>query len=87
VPQQWTERFAAHVESEMVPIPARLHFASNRLLLLKSDEAWSFARALQTRTVDGFERQRAAGHLLRGTASWAAAFIVALMGEYIIEIF
>ncbi len=67
-------------------IPARLHFASDRLQLTQSDEAWRFARALQTRSNDGFERQRAARDLLADLPPWAAPFIVALIGEYIVEI-
>jgi len=85
-PRQWTERFAVQVESQTVLIPARLHFASDRLKLLESDEGWRFARALQTRSNDGFERQRAARDLLAGLPSWATPFIIALIGEYIVEI-
>ena len=85
-PRQWTERFAVQLEGESVLIPARLHFTSNRLALPETDEAWRFARALQTRSNDGFERQRAARDLLRSAESWSAPFIVALIGEYIVEI-
>lgn len=84
--RQWTERFAVNVEGQRVLIPARLHFASERLPLSDSDETWLFARALQTRSNDGFERQRAARDLLADLRPWAAPFIVALIGEYIIEI-
>ncbi len=85
-PRQWTERFVFNVEGQRVLIPARLHFASERLPLSNSDEAWLFGRALQTRSNDGFERQRAALDLLTDLRPWAAPFIVALIGEYIIEI-
>jgi len=85
-PRQWTERFAVEVESQKVLIPARLHFASHRLTLAESDRAWLFARAFQTRSNDGFERQRAARDLLKGLQPWAAPFVVALIGEYIVEI-
>jgi hypothetical protein len=85
-PRQWTERFAVRVEAETVVIPARLHFASDRLALAETDAAWSFVRALQTRSNDGFERQRAARDLLRNADPWFAPFIVALIGEYIVEI-
>ena len=67
-------------------IPARLHFVSGGLQLTQSDEAWLFARALQTRSNDGFERQLAARDLLPEIRPWAAPFIVALIGEYIVEI-
>lgn len=85
-PRQWTERFAVQVEGETVLIPVRLHFASERLALVERDEAWRFARALQTRSNDGFERQRAARDLLAGLQPWAAPFVVALLGEYVVEI-
>lgn len=85
-PRQWTERFAVQAEGEIVVIPWRLNFASDRLPLTESDEAWQFARALQTRSNDGFMRQRAARDLLVDLRAWAAPFIVALIGEYIVEI-
>lgn len=85
-PRQWTERFPVQVGAQRVLIPARLHFMSDRLPLTESDEAWPFARALQTRSNDGFERQRAAADLLAGLQPWGAPFIVALIGEYVVEI-
>jgi len=84
--RQWTERFVVQSEGQNVLIPARLHFASERLRLIEGDEAWRFARALQTRSNDGFERQRAARDLLIDLQPWGAPFIVALIGEYIVEI-
>ena len=85
-PRQWTTRFAVQAEGQRVLIPARLHFASERLLVTESDEAWRFARALQTRSNDGFERQRAARDVLGDLRPSTAPFIVALVGEYIVEI-
>jgi hypothetical protein len=84
--RQWTERFPVQVGAQRVLIPARLHFTSDRLPLTESDEAWPFARALQTRSNDGFERQRAARDLLADLRPWGAPFIVALIGEYVVEI-
>lgn len=86
VPRQWTERFVVQAEGQNVLIPARLHFVPDQLPLAESDEAWRFARALQTRSNDGFERQRAARDLLADLRPWAAPFIVALIGEYVVEI-
>ncbi len=85
-PRQWTERFPVQVEAQCVLIPARLHFMFDRLPLTENDEAWPFARALQTRSNDGFERQRAAADLLTDLRPWGAPFIVALIGEYVVEI-
>jgi hypothetical protein len=79
-------RFSVQVDGQIVLIPVRLYFASHRLALLENDEAWCFACALQTRSSDGFERQRAARDLLRGLQPWAAPFIVTLIGEYVVEI-
>lgn len=85
-PRQWTERFAVQAQGQGILIPARLNFASDQLPMTESNEAWGFARALQTRSNDGFERQRAARDLLVDLRPWAAPFIVALIGEYIAEI-
>lgn len=84
--EQWTERLPFLVDNQIVQMPVRLHFASHRLALPESDPAWHFACALLTRSNDGFERQRAARFLLDGPEPWAAPFIVALIGEYIVEI-
>ncbi len=84
--RQWTERFAVQVEHQSILIPARLHFASDRLTVAEGDESWRFARALQSRSSDGFERQRSARDLLSDLQPWGAPFILALIGEYIIEI-
>jgi hypothetical protein len=59
---------------------------SDRLSLTARDEAWPFARASQTRSNDGFERQRAALDLLAYLRPCGAPFIVALIGEYVVEI-
>lgn len=85
-PRQWTERFAVQAEGQSVLIPARLRFASDQLCLTENHEAWLFARALQTRSCDGFERQRAARDVMANLHPWTAPFIVALMGEYVVEI-
>lgn len=85
-PRQWTERFLVRVEDETVSIPTRLHFASEDIPLPPSDSAWRFARALQSRSNDGFQRQRAARDLMDSLEPWYAPFIVALLGEYVVQI-
>lgn len=85
-PRQWTERFAVDLSGQPILIPARLHFTSHHLGITFSEDAWIFARALQTRSNDGFERQRAARDLLTDVRPWTAPFIVALIGEYLVEI-
>jgi len=84
--RQWTERFAVQTQEQGVLIPARLYFATDRLRLSKDDPAWGYARALQTRSSDGFLRQAAARDLIGDFQPWATPFIVALIGEYIVEI-
>jgi hypothetical protein len=84
--RQWTERFAVQTQEQGVLIPARLYFATDRLRLSKGDPAWGYARALQTRSSDGFLRQAAARDLIGDFQPWATPFIVALIGEYIVEI-
>lgn len=85
-PAQWTDRFMVRSEGQSVLIPTRLRLVSEILPLTDGDAAWSFARALQTRSADGFERQRAARDLMMDLQPWGAPFVVALIGEYIVEI-
>lgn len=84
--KQWTERFAITVNSQKILIPARLRFATEHLTLTERDAPWIFVRALQTRSFDGYERQRAARDLLANFPAWGAPFIVPLIGEYLVEI-
>lgn len=84
--RQWTERFSVCTMGQTVSIPARLYFMSGKLPVSHDDDAWPFVRALQTRSNDGYERQRAARDLLTDLQPWGAPFIVALLGEYIVEI-
>jgi hypothetical protein len=81
----WWDSFVAHVEGQRVSIPNRLHFVSS-LNLPADDDARVFVSALQTRSTDGFERQRALGDIIHLPEPWTAPFVVALIGEYIIEI-
>lgn len=83
---QWSERFAVNVGKGQVLIPARLRFAEEVLAIPKTESAWLVARALQTRSFDGFERQRAVNDLIPAIEEWTAPFIVALIGEYVVEI-
>lgn len=43
-------------------------------------------RCLETRSNDGFQRQRAVRELLTDIRPWSAPFIATLVGEYVIEI-
>jgi len=84
---EWpTELFAVRVDGQIIAIPERLYFASERSGLPLNDEAWLFARALQTRSSDGFERQRALRDILGDLRPWGAPFVTDLIGQYVIEI-
>lgn len=85
-PRQLGGQFVVQAEGQSVLIPQRLNFASEDLQLTESDDAWPLARALQTRSNDGFQRQRAARDLLADLQPWAAPFVVSLIGEYVVEI-
>jgi hypothetical protein len=95
--EQWTDRFTVQVEGESILIPSRLHFAPVRIA-----ERWRVAfggsrpdvgetvrrmmLCLRTRSGDGFQRQQALRELLVEAEPWSAPFIVALIGEYVVEI-
>ena len=82
----WWGQFESQVDGERVLIPVRLHFASCGPALSNSDESWLLSRALETRSTDGYRRQRAIGDLLQNPQSWTAPFVVSLIGGYVIEI-
>ncbi|MET0308915.1 MAG: hypothetical protein ABW023_09440 [Sphingomonas sp.] len=83
--RQWTERFSVQVEGEQVLIPARLHFVSDDDPSM-DHAAWLIRRSLRTRSGNGFERQRAVRDLLSDLQPWSAPFVMALIGEYVVEI-
>ncbi len=83
---QWTEQFSLLVNGEQVLLPSRLRFATDGDSLLAGSNIWLMVRCLQSRSNDGFQRQRAARDLLADLRPWTAPFIVALIGEYIAEI-
>jgi hypothetical protein len=82
----WWGNIAAEIDGETVLIPNRLHFASNGVNLSTVDKSALFSRALETRSTDGYQRQRALNDLLQHPQSWSAPFIVLLIGGYVIEI-
>lgn len=84
--RQWTERFAAQVAGETAFIPYRLHLARDSSDLPARSSAWFMMQCLKTRSNDGFERQLAARNVLSGIQPWSAPFVIALIGEYVMEI-
>lgn len=84
---QWTERFELNVGEEVVAIPARLRFEVwNRGIDGPTDVIRLMTRCLETRSNDGYQRQRANMDLLANPQPWSAPFIVDLIGSYVIEI-
>ncbi len=83
---QWTEQVGLFVKGEEVLLPSRLRFVTDRDSLQPGSNQWLMVRCLQSRSNDGFQRQRAARDLLTDLRPWTAPFIVTLIGEYIAEI-
>lgn len=78
--------FPVWVSGETVLIPQRIHFAGFGLdAPVRSIEA-CMAHCLFTRSTNGYERQRALGTILTLNEPWSIPFVVALIGEYVIEI-
>lgn len=84
--RQWTNRFQVIVGPETVSIPHRLHFSSNLPSYGETGLIYFMGKCLEARSNDGFQRQRAVQELLEDVQPWSAPFIVALIGEYVIEI-
>jgi hypothetical protein len=80
------QRFPVRLGGQPILIPERLYFTSELPALSTDEEAWLLARALQTRSCDGFERQRAVRDLFQGLKPWGAPFVADLIGQYVIEI-
>ena len=82
-----SDSFAVSIAGEEVRIPERLYFPQGyQSIMAPDDPAWLGEQALQTRSLDGYQRQRAVRHLLGSIEPWNAPFIVALIGSYVIEI-
>lgn len=83
---QWTEQFEVSLGGETIRIPARLRFRNNHADEALRGDIRLMVRCLRSRSSDGFERQRAVRDLLLDIHPWTAPFIVALIGEYLVEI-
>jgi hypothetical protein len=72
------------LETQQIALPRRLHFR-----VLGADEVRALpvaARCLVTRATDGHLRQAAIRSILTAREPWVAPFILAPLGEYVIEI-
>lgn len=79
-------RYRVRVEGEAVLIPYRLHFSGGEDGDALDRVPGLMARCLESRSTDGFRRQRAIRDLLADVEPWSVPFIAAPVGEYVIEI-
>ena len=86
IAQRTIYQFRVYVQQELVHITDRLFFKSEHVATETGTDVWFMVRALQSRSLNGYERQRAVRDLLVDVRPWTAPFIVALIGEYIEEI-
>ena len=84
--KQWTDRFDVKVGEQVVSIPGRLHFSSTPPAQAEAGAPHLVTLCLASRSHDGFQRQWAVRPLLPVVQPWSAPYIVALIGEYVIEI-
>lgn len=84
--QQQPEQFKALVCDEAVSIPHRLHFASSLPDNGEADTIGLICKCLESLSNNGYQRQRAVQKILGNVQPWSAPFIIALIGEYVIEI-
>lgn len=84
--RQWANRQRLVVGGEHIYIPRRLHFVEHSLGGETGRVVNQMVACLQTQSTDGFHRQRALQPILQHVQPWSAPFVVALIGEYIVEI-
>lgn len=85
-PSSRIRRFPVRVEGETVLIPYRLRFSGGAAGEALDRVPELMARCLESRSTDGFRRQRAIRDLLADAEPWSMPFIAAPIGEYVIEI-
>ena len=78
----------ARVSGESLRVPYRVYFPlpSARALERLGDRQRHILAALLTRHHDGYVREAWVGEVLSSPASWAPAFVVPLLGEYVAEL-
>jgi hypothetical protein len=82
------EGIELYASGEHLRIPSRVHFEqpSPAALELLNPVRRLIVAALLTRHHDGHVRERWLGELLPSPVAWAPAFVVPLLGEYVVEI-
>lgn len=76
------------IAGQSLNIPYRVYY-DNQLLLSSingSDDIALISLCLGTRHWDGFLREQCLRRLLRSDENWTAAFVIQLLGEYVLEI-
>lgn len=80
-------QFSVRVQGETVTIPYRIYpLASVQATSGLASGCRQLARCLQTRGTNGFERQAALQDVLLMNVPWSIPFVMALVGEYVVEI-
>ncbi|WP_429806781.1 hypothetical protein [Ensifer sp. B1-9] len=78
--------FSVNVLGEILRIPSRVHLSARPefpgLGLLERQMAF----CLLTRSTDGFQRQAALREILHINKPWSIPFVIALIGDYVVEI-
>lgn len=79
---------ALTLEGERLRVPARIYLPEPNWSQVASLDVLrrSIAGCLYSRHHDGYVRERALAHIPLATESWAAPFVIQLLGDYVIEI-
>ena len=85
-PRQWADQVSLLVGGEKILVPRRLRYNEAQSGPSNGDRIEQMVACLQTQSCDGFDRQRALQSLLPSVQPWSAPFVVALIGEYVVEI-
>lgn len=78
--------FSVNVLGETLRIPSRVHLSARPVFPGLSLLERQVALCLLTRSTDGFQRQAALREILHNNKPWSIPFVIALIGEYVVEI-
>jgi len=84
--EQRSDPVTVVMDGETLLVPHRLYFGSPVPAIEGAANATLMTRCLETRSHDGFQRQRALHALLADVRPWSAPFIALLIGDYVVEI-
>jgi hypothetical protein len=84
---EYPSRFTVAVLGERIHIPSRVYLpAPAPSLVGLSQLDHQLAQCMLTRSANGFDRQTALRQILSISEPWSIPFVIALAGEYVIEI-